>query len=69
MTIVDPQPTAFWADFVQLEVRPDHADRPPVGSIYREPFDGSEPVTVYVVFDVTMFEEPSTLQLRNIVVR
>ena len=69
MTIVDPQPTAFWADFIQLEVRPDDPDRPPVGSIYREPFDGSEPVTVSVVFDVTMFEEPSTLQLRDIVVR
>jgi hypothetical protein len=69
MTIVDPQPTDFWADFVQLEVRPDDPGRPPVGSIYREPLDGSEPVTVYVVFDVTMFHEPSTLQLRDIVVR
>ena len=55
--------------FIQLEVLPDDPNRPPVGSIYREPFDGSEPVTVYVVFDVTMFEEPSTLQLRDIVVR
>jgi hypothetical protein len=69
MTIVDPQPTGFWADFIQLEVRPDDPGRPPVGSIYRELFDGAEPVTVYIVFDVTAFEKPSTLQLRDIVVR
>ena len=69
LRIVDPRPTAFWADSVRLEVHPDDPDRPPVGSIYREPFDGPEPVTVLVVVEVTEFEEPSTLQLRDIVVR
>ena len=69
MSVVDRRPTGFWADSVRLEVHPDDPDRPPVGSIYREPFDGPEPVTVLVVVEVTEFEEPSTLQLRDIVVR
>ena len=68
MSLVDRSPTGFWADSVRLEVHPDDPDRPPVGSIYREPFDGPEPVTVLVVVEVTEFEEPSTLQLRDIVV-
>jgi hypothetical protein len=70
MSLVETQPSEFWIDGgVRLEVQPDDPDRPPVGSIYREPFDGLEPVTVFVVFDVTDFDERATLELRNIVVR
>jgi len=69
MEIVDRQPTGFWTDHVALSIRSDIAGRPPAGNVHREPFDGPEPVTVSVTFEVTTFEKPSTLQLRDIVVR
>lgn len=70
MWLANARPDEFWIDEgVRLDVRPDDPARPTVGSVYREPFDGSEPVTVFVVFEVTDFDEPATLQLRDIVVR
>jgi len=69
LTLVDDHPTAFWLDGARVEVRPDTDGRPPVGSIYREPFDGLEPVTVYFVFEVTRFAEPGIVQVRDIEVR
>jgi hypothetical protein len=68
-TLPDPRPTAFWIDEgVRLEVRPVDPSRPPVGSVYREPIDGVEPVTVYLVFDVTEFTPGAVLQVRDVVV-
>ncbi len=52
-----------------MDVRSDIGGRPSVGSIYRDPFDGPEPVTIYLVFDVNHLEAPSVLQVRDVVVR
>ncbi len=68
--LVDRRPDSFWIDGgVHLEVRPDIAGRPPIGSIYRDLFDGPEPVTIFLVFEVTDLDSPSVLQVRDIVVR
>jgi hypothetical protein len=68
-TLAEASPTTFWIDEgVRLEVRPVDPSRPPVGSVYREPFDGVEPVTVFLVFDVTEFTAAAVLQVRDIVV-
>jgi hypothetical protein len=69
-TIVDSQPETYWIDEgIRLEVRPDVAGRPPIGSVYRDPFDGSEPVTIFLVFTVTDLDSPSILVVDDIVVR
>jgi hypothetical protein len=69
-SLANPAPSDFWIDEgVRLEVRPTVAGRPPIGSIYRDPFDGPEPVTVVLVFDVTDLDAPAVLQVRDIVVR
>ena len=52
-----------------MDVRSDVEGRPFVGSIYRDPFDGPEPVTIYLVFEVNHLEGPSMLQVRDVVVR
>ena len=49
-------------------MRPVDPARPPIGSIYREPFDGVEPVKVFLVFDVTELTSAAVLQVRDIVV-
>lgn len=68
-TLADSRPTAFWIrDGIRLEVRPTLPGRPPVGSIYRDPFDGVEPVTVVLVFDVTETTPGAVLQVRDIAV-
>jgi len=68
--LVESRPENFWIDDgVGLEVRPDVAGRPPIGSVYRDPFDGPEPVTIYVVFEVTDIDRPSLLEVRDIRVR
>jgi hypothetical protein len=68
--LVDNQPDTFWIGGDSLlDVRPDIAGRPFVGSVYREPFDGPEPVTIFLVFEVTDLDSPSVLQVRDIVVR
>lgn len=68
--LADPSPDSFWiADGIIIEVRPVDPTRPPVGSIYRNPFDGVEPVRVFLKFDVTETTPGAVLQVRDIVVR
>jgi hypothetical protein len=67
--IADRSPDTFWMESAGLQVRPDIPGRPQVGSIYRDPFDGPEPVTVFLIFDLTSLDSPSVLQVRDIVVR
>jgi hypothetical protein len=68
--VVDKSPTAFWVPTdVSLEVRPAVPGRPSLVSIYRDPFDGPEPVSIFLVFDVSMLHPPAVLQVREIVVR
>jgi hypothetical protein len=65
----DSNPETFWiADGIRLDVRPVDPTRPPIGSIYRESFDGVEPVKVFLVFEVTELTSPSVLQVRDLVV-
>ena len=69
-SLADPRPSTFWIDQgVALDVRSDIGGRPPIGSIYREPYDGPEPVHVYLVFDVVEFQPGAVLQVRDLVVR
>jgi hypothetical protein len=69
-SLAQPRPEDFWIDEgVRLEVRSDVAGRPPIGSVYRDPFDGPEPVTIYLVFEVTDMDRPSLLEVRDIRVR
>jgi hypothetical protein len=68
--LADPRPTSYWINApVFMDVRSDIAGRPFVGSVYRDPFDGPEPVTIFLVFAVDHLEAPSVLQVRDIVVR
>jgi hypothetical protein len=53
---------------VRLEVRPEDPARPPIYSRYREPFDGVEPVRVFLVFEVTELTPGAVLRVRDIVV-
>jgi hypothetical protein len=70
LDLADPRPDSFWIDAgVRLDIRSDVAGRPPIGSIYRDPFDGPEPVTIFLVFEVTDLDGPSVMQVRDIVVR
>jgi hypothetical protein len=70
LRLVDDQPDSFWIDGgALLDVRSDIAGRPFVGSIYRDRFDGPEPVTIVLVFEVTDLDSPSVLQVRDVVVR
>jgi hypothetical protein len=70
LRLVDDQPDSFWIDGgALLDVRSDIAGRPFVGSVYRDRFDGPEPVTIFLVFEVTDLDSPSVLQVRDIVVR
>jgi hypothetical protein len=63
-------PTNLWIDDgVVIDVRPDDPHRPPIGSIYRDPFDGVEAVHVFLVFDVVEFQPGAVLEVRNLVVR
>jgi hypothetical protein len=68
-SITDTSPTDFWVQGgIWLDVRPTVAGRPPVGSVYREPFDGTEPVDVFLVFEVTETSPGAVLRVRNLVV-
>ena len=67
-SLVDIRPGSFWIRDARLEIEPVDPTRPPVGNIYREPFDGVEPVRVSLVFDVTEFSPGAVLQVRDIVV-
>jgi hypothetical protein len=68
--VVDHSPENYWMDGgILLDVRPDIESRPELGSIYRDPFPGPEPVSVHLVFTVTELTTPSVLQIRDVVVR
>jgi hypothetical protein len=70
LDIADHTPDTFWIDGgIRLDVRPDIAGRPTIGSIYRDPFVGEEPVTIFLVFEVTQLDSPSVLHVRDVVVR
>ncbi len=65
--IAEDQPVDFWIDDgVRIDVRPVDPDRPPVGSRYRDPYDGVEPVDVFVVFDVVDVSPGATLEIRDL---
>jgi hypothetical protein len=68
-TLADPRPEAFWVDGgILLDVRPVDPRRPPVGSVYRDPFDGVETVKVFLVFSVTEATPGAVLQVRDLIV-
>ncbi len=68
-TLAEPNPETFWiAEGIGIDIRPADPTRPPVGSVYRESFDGVEPVKVFLVFDVSELKSPSVLQVRDLVV-
>ena len=70
LELVDPAPIDFWIDDgILLEVAPEIPGRPDLFSIYRDPYDGPEPVRVFLVFEVTELISPSVLEVRDIVVR
>jgi hypothetical protein len=69
-SLANSRPTTFWIDDgIRLEVRPTEAGRPAIGSIYRDPYDGVEPVRVFLVFDVVEASPGATLEVRDILVR
>ncbi|MBA2718643.1 MAG: hypothetical protein H0U52_05255 [Chloroflexi bacterium] len=68
--LVDPSPETFWIEGgVSILLRPTTPGRPPILSVYRDPFDGPEPVKVYLVFDLSVLDRAAVLQIRDIVVR
>jgi len=68
--LVDPSPTSYWIENgIRIEVRSDVPGRPPIGSVYRDPFDGVEPVHVFLVFDAVDVQTGAVLELRDLVVR
>jgi hypothetical protein len=68
--LADPKPQSFWIEQrIAIDVRPVDSTRPPVGSIFRDPFDGVEPVAVFLVFDVTDISPGGVLQVRDLVIR
>lgn len=69
LTVRDTRPDNYWISFLTLVVDSEIPGREPAGSIYREPFDGPEPVSVSVVFEVTELFEEDVLVLEDIVVR
>ena len=67
--LADGRPTNFWINGgVLLDVRPTIHGRPPVGSIYRDGFKGTEAVAVFLVFDVTETSPGAVLKVRDLVV-
>jgi hypothetical protein len=67
--LADSRPTNFWIQGgILLDVRPTIHGRPPVGSIYRDGFKGTEAVAVFLVFDVTETSPGAVLQVRDLVV-
>lgn len=67
--LADNRPTNFWIQGgILLDVRPTIHGRPPVGSIYRAGYKGTEPVAVFLVFEVTETSPGAMLQVRDLVV-
>lgn len=67
-SVADERPTTFWIVDASIVIEPVDPARPPVGNIFREPFDGVEQVRVTLVFDVTELEPGAVLQVRDILV-
>jgi hypothetical protein len=68
--LADDQPDDFWIDdVIQLDVRSTERGRPPVGSRFRDPFDGVEAVDVFLVFEVVETSPGAVLGIQNLVVR
>ncbi len=68
--LADDRPDDFWIDdAIRLEVRPTEPERPPVGSRFRDPFDGVEEVEVFLVFEVVEASPGAVLGIRDLVVR
>jgi hypothetical protein len=69
-SLANTRPTTFWIDDgIRIEVRPNESGRPPIGSLYRDPYDGVEPVRVFLVFDVVETSPGAVLEVRDILVR
>ena len=68
--LVDVRPTTFWiTGGIALDVRSTVPGRPPMGSVYREGFAGSEPVDIFLVFNVTETSPGAVLQVRELIVQ
>jgi hypothetical protein len=68
--LADDRPTDWWADDgIGLVVEPVDPGRPPIGSRFREPFDGVEPVRVVLRFTIVETAPGAVLRIRNVVVR
>jgi hypothetical protein len=66
--VPDTRPTDFWIrGGIYLDLRPPMG-RPPVGSVYRDPFTGTEPIDVFLVFEVTETSPGAVLKIRDLVV-
>lgn len=68
-SVADPRPLDYWVTGARLVIRPVDPNRPPVGSRYREPFDGVEEVEVFLEFVVEHASPGAVLELRDVVVR
>ncbi len=67
---MDPSPETYWIEGgVSIDIRPTTPGRPPIVSVYRDPFDGPEPVKAYLVFDVSVLDRAAVLQIQDLVVR
>jgi hypothetical protein len=67
--LAETDPETFWiGEPIEIHVRPVDPARPEIRSIYRDPFDGVEPVKVFLVFIVTEFTSPSVLEVRDLLV-
>jgi hypothetical protein len=67
-SVLDERPETFWIRDARLVIEPVDPRRPPVGSIYRDPYDGVEAVRVFLVFEVTELTPGAVLQVRDIVI-
>jgi hypothetical protein len=68
--ILNDRPDDFWVhDGIKLDLRPDDPSRPPFGNVYqREPVEGAEAATLWLVFDVTDAQPGAVLHLADIAV-
>jgi hypothetical protein len=68
--VADLRPTTFWiSSGILLEVRSTAPGRPVARGNYRDPFNGTEPVVVVLVFNVTEVSPGAVLQIRDLVVQ
>ena len=68
-SVADERPTTFWIRDARLVIEPVDPTRPPIGSIFRDPFNGIEQVRVSLEFNVTELSQGAVLQVRDVVVR